>query len=133
MTNPLNRTKTIDIKVSETAYDALRRFAESQGKPLSEWCRDAIMAASKPPTARPSDYALMAEVEAVEAMLIDMLLALARGQLNTQKAQEIVDKAHNAKFKEAVELLRYAHSRVTRMGLGGPTADTRPSGNAPKG
>ena len=133
MIKPLNRTKTIGIKVSESAYDALRRFAESQGKPLSEWCRDAIIAASKPATARPSDYAVMAEIDAVEAILIDMFLALARGQLNTQKAQEIVDKAHNIKFKEAAELLRYAHSRMTRIGLGGPTAVTRPGGNAPKG
>ena len=41
--NPLNRSKTIGVKVSETAYEMLRGVAECKGKTLSEWCRERIL------------------------------------------------------------------------------------------
>ena len=56
----------------------------------------------------------MAEITATRAILIDLLCTLGReGKITTQKAQE-VDRAHNAKFKEAAQLLRFAYSRATQ-------------------
>lgn len=114
--NPLNRTKTIGIKVTEAGFETLRQVAERQGKPLGEWCRDTLMNAAMPPPTRPSEFAVIAEVTATQAILIDLLCVLGRdGRISTQKAQEIVDRAHNAKFKEAVDLLRYAYSKAARQ------------------
>jgi hypothetical protein len=130
MMNPLNRTRTIGIKVSEAAFETLREVAESQGKPLGEWCRDTLMKAAVPHPARPSEFAVIAEVTATQAILIDLLCLLGRdGRISTQRAQEIVDRAHNAKFKEAIELLRYAYSRAAKLRLDGPALAQCPPRN----
>ena len=126
MMNPLNRTKTIGIKVSESAFEALRRVAESQAKPLSEWCRDTLMRAAQPPAPRPSELAVVAEISATQAILIDMLCILGRDKMTIQKAQEIVDRAHNAKFKEAVQLLRFAYSRAAKLRIESPGSGDSP-------
>jgi hypothetical protein len=110
--NPLNRRKTIGVKVSETAYERLRDVAESQGKNLGEWCRERILEAADPPVPSVTDFALMAEVAATQVMLIDMLSLIGRdGKLSPQKAQEIVDKAHDEKFDEALDLITIAHRK----------------------
>jgi hypothetical protein len=97
--NRLNRTRTIGVKVSENCFAELRAVAEAQGKPLCEWCRDKIMEAAQPLRPAPSDYALMAELTATQAILIDLLCVLGRdSRISTEKAQEIVDAAHNSKY-----------------------------------
>ncbi len=116
--NPLNRTKTIGIKVSESSFETLRRVAESQGKPLGEWCRDTLMKAALPPPPSPSELAMVAEITATQAVLIDMLCLIGRdGRLATPKAQEIVDRAQNEKYREAIQLLRFAYSKVPKLNL----------------
>jgi hypothetical protein len=56
MMNPLNRTKTIGIKVSESAFETLRRVTETQKKPLGERWRDTLMKAAMPRRPRASGY-----------------------------------------------------------------------------
>lgn len=125
--NRLNRTKTIGIKVSQASFEALRKLSEAQGKPLSEWCRDRVMEASMPPGPQPSDIAVIAEITATQAILIDLVCTLGRdGKVNMQKAQEIVDAAHNAKYKEAAQLLRFAYSKSAKFHLEGPGSIERP-------
>lgn len=114
---PLNRTKMIGIKVSESSFEALRKVAEGQGKPLGEWCRDMLMKAVLSPPPRPSELAMVAEISATQDILIDMLLAMGRDRMSTQRAQEIVDRAHNAKYNDALNLLRYAYSRAEKVNL----------------
>lgn len=119
--NPLNRTKTIGIKVSEAAFETLRQVAERQGKPLGEWCRDTLMMAAMPSPPRPSELAMVAEITATQAILIDLLCILGRdGRIATPKAQEIVDRAHHSKFQEALELLRFAYSKAAKLRFEGP-------------
>ena len=114
--NPLNRSKTIGVKVSETAYETLRGVAEGKGRTLSEWCRERILEAAEPPVPRFTDFGLMAEVVATQFMLIQMLCFIGRdGKLTTQKAQEIVDKAHEEKYDEALDLLTDAHRHGKRF------------------
>jgi hypothetical protein len=125
--NPLNRTKTIGIKVTEAAFQTLRKVAEDHQKPLGEWCRDTLLALASGRGPSPFELALMAELTATQAILIDMLCALGRdGRITTQKAQEIVDRAHNAKYQEAIELLRYAYSRAGKFRLSAVASSERP-------
>ncbi len=60
----------------------------------------------------------MAELTATQAILIDLLCILDRdGRFTTQKAQEIVDAAHDSKYEEAAELLKYAYSKSSTFSL----------------
>ena len=50
-------------------------------------------------------------------MSIDLFLAMGRDRISTQRAQETVDQAHNAKYKTALNLLRLAYSRAEKLNL----------------
>lgn len=109
---PSNRTRHVAFRVSPQDYQALMGVAERDRKPLREWCRDKILEAARPENPSPFYYAMMAEISATEAILIDLLCAIGRdGKISQQNAQALVDAAHNAKYKEAAELLKYAYDR----------------------
>lgn len=83
---------------------------------MSEWCRERILETAKPPVPSVSDFALMAEVTATQAILIDMLSLIGwDARLSSQKAQEIADKAHKEKQKEALNILAVAHAKGKRI------------------
>jgi hypothetical protein len=110
-----NLTKGITPKFTETDYERIRALAERDGKPLAAWCRDVLLRVATGSQPTPFQFGIMAEITATQAILIDLLCLLGRdGTITTQKAQEIVDRAQNAKYQEAIELLRYAYSRATR-------------------
>ncbi|HEV2500723.1 MAG TPA: hypothetical protein VGY31_14190 [Terriglobia bacterium] len=105
-------TKSVTSKFTESDFQELRELAARELKRPAEWCRGKVLKALKPQSPRPSDYALMAEISATEAILIDLLCAIGRdGKLSQQKAQALVDAAHSAKYKEAAELLKYAYAQ----------------------
>ena len=88
------RLRPIGLKVSEEAFHRLRSLADQSGKPLAEWCRDKVLEAVKPKGPSASEHALMAEISATQAILIDLVCALGSdGKLSQQKAQAVVDAA----------------------------------------
>jgi hypothetical protein len=114
--NWLNRPRHIGVTVNESAFERLQAVADAEQKPLGEWCRERILESAEPPVPSISDFALMAEVAATQAMLIDMLSLIGRdGRLSSQKPQEIVDKAHHEKQKEALDILTGAHAKEKRF------------------
>jgi hypothetical protein len=117
-------TRGITPKFTETDYEGLQSLASRAGKPLATWCRDTLLALASGPKPSPFQFAVMAEITATQAILIDLVCALGRdGKISTQKAQDVVDKAHNAKYKEAVELLRFAYSKAAKFRLEMPASE----------
>ncbi len=113
-------TESIGLKVTVDQYQTLSQLAENDSKPIGEWCRDTLAAIVRRGQPSSFEFALMAEITATQAILIDMLCAVGRdGKITTQKAQQIVDAAHNNKYKEALELLRFAYSKAAKFRLDG--------------
>ena len=111
-------TKGITPKFTETDYEQLQALATRDSKPLATWCRDALLSFASGSKPSPFQFGIMAEITATQAILIDLLCVLGRdGRISTQKAQEIVDRAQNAKYKEAIELLRFAYSKAAKVRL----------------
>lgn len=109
---PSNRTRHVAFRISPQDYLTMAGAAERDRKPPREWCRDKILEAIRSRATHPGEYAIMAELTATQAILIDLLCALGHdGKLSQQKAQGIVDAAHSAKYKEAAELLKYAYTQ----------------------
>lgn len=105
-------TEHVGFRVSRDALEQIQRRAEGEGTIVSDWCRDRAIQAAKQNAFTSSEYALMAEISATEAILIDLLCAIGRdGKITQQKAQALVDAAHSAKYKEAAELLKYAYTQ----------------------
>jgi hypothetical protein len=105
-------TRAVTSKFTEEDFERLRSLAHRDAKCLGVWCRDRLLEVvdGVPPTT--SDQALLAEIVAVEDILVDLLCALGHdGKLTSQKAQEIVDAAHERKYRDVPALFKYAHSR----------------------
>lgn len=112
MSDSQKLTKSVTSKFTEADFQKLRLLASRDSKCPAEWCRDKILEAMQPRGAHPGEYAIMAELTATQSILIDLLCALGHdGKLSQQKAQAVVDAAHNAKYKETAELLKYAYTQ----------------------
>ncbi len=122
MVKPPTRTKSIGFKVSEEEYAQLETAAQTSGQTLGEWCREAAVLTSAngepPQAATGSDgagvqagfaHALMAEVVALRAILLNVLFKVANGQpLTAEEMQRLIDRADADKLGKARERLAQA-------------------------
>lgn len=68
------RTKTISMRLAPGELAEVESAAERAAKPLSEWLRDAALAATRERTADPLEL-LLAEIWAVRHMLLSLFYA----------------------------------------------------------
>jgi hypothetical protein len=110
------RTKSIGFKVSEEEYAQLETAAQTSGQTLGEWCREAAVLASangQPLKANgpggAEAQALMAELVALRAILLNVLFKLANGEKPTaDEMQRLIDRADSDKLRKARERLAQA-------------------------
>jgi hypothetical protein len=113
--NGLNRTEHIAIRVSEQDYHRLVALAKRDSKPLREWCRDKVLESTRLPNPTPAEYAILAEILALQDTVVGLLCAMGRdGRLTPQKAKEIVDAAHERKYRDVAALFKDAEAECRR-------------------
>jgi hypothetical protein len=111
---PPLRTKTLGTKVSEEEFAQLEAAASERGLTLSEWCREMLLASvngqgEKSAETGRADHALMAELVALRAILLNVLFKLANGEKPTvEEMQRLIDRADSDKLKKARERLAQA-------------------------
>jgi hypothetical protein len=110
MVKPPLRTKSIGFKVSEEEYAQLETAAQATGRTLGEWCREVVLASgqeTKPTGLGGTEaQALMAELVALRAILLNVLFKLANGEKPTaEEMQRLIDRADSDKLKKARERL----------------------------
>jgi hypothetical protein len=109
MVKPPLRTKTLGTKVSEEEFAQLERAASERGLTLSEWCRETLLASvngHEPQAAAGTGQALMAELVALRAILLNVLFKQANGQkLTAEEMQRLIDRADSDKLAKARERL----------------------------
>ena len=113
MVKPALRTKSIGFKVSEEEYAQLDAEAQTSRRSLGEWCREVLLASvngQEPKVATGTgEVALMAELVALRAILLNALFKLAKGQpLTSHEMQGLIDRADSDKLKKARERLAQA-------------------------
>jgi hypothetical protein len=113
MVKPPLRTKSIGFKVSEEEYARLETAAQASGQTLGEWCREVVLASGQEtkPTgpSRAEAQALMAELVALRAILLNVLFKLANGEKPTaEEMQRLIDRADADKLRKARERLAQA-------------------------
>ena len=120
---PELRTRTAGAKVTDKEYAEIEKRATSRGLNLGEWCRETLLArmnGQEPKAASDSadtgQVALMAELVALRAILLNVLFKLAKGQtLTAQEMQGLIDRADSEKLKMAQErLARPAEPEIQR-------------------
>jgi hypothetical protein len=112
MVKPPLRTKSIGFKVSEEEYAQLDAAAQTSGRTLGEWCRDAMLASASgqsPKATGPGGaeaQALMAELVALRTILLNVLFKQTNGEtLTAEEMQAIIDRADAGKIRKARERL----------------------------
>jgi hypothetical protein len=114
------RTRSAGAKVTEKEYAEIEKLAESRGLKVGEWCRETLLArlSGQEPRAATDcagtgQVALMAELSALRAILLNVLFKLANGQMLTgEEMQRLIDRADSDKLKKARD--RLARARVGR-------------------
>jgi hypothetical protein len=114
MVKPPLRTKSIGFKVSEEEYAQLEEAARAGGFTLGEWCRQVVLEDASGEEIKPTGtgaeaQALMAELVALRAILLNVLFKLANGEKPTaEEMQRLIDRADSDKLKKARERLAQA-------------------------
>ena len=114
MVEPNFRTKQICIRVNEYEYAQLERAAQKSAKALRAWCREVLLASVNIQPAKLNGtgveaYAVMAEVVALRAILLNVLFKQAKGEtLTAEEMQRLIDRADSDKLKKARERLEQA-------------------------
>jgi hypothetical protein len=111
MVKPNLRTKSIGTKVSEEEFARLEQAAQKASKTLGEWCREVMLGSANGQPANGAGgnaaaEALMAEVIALRAILLNVLFKQANGErLTSEEMKRLIERADSDKFKKARERL----------------------------
>jgi hypothetical protein len=114
MVKPNSRTKKISMWVSEDEYAQLERAAQKSAKTRSAWFREVMLAHANSQPAKLNAtggeaYAVMAEVVALRAILLNVLFKQAKGEtLTAEEMQRLIDRADSDKLRKARERLEQA-------------------------
>ena len=118
MVKPNLRTKSVGTKVSEEEFARLEQAAQKASKTLGEWCREVMLGSAKGQPANGAGAhagaeALMAEVVALRAILLNVLFKQANGEcLTSEEMRRLIERADSDKLKKARERLELtAHSK----------------------
>jgi hypothetical protein len=114
MVKPNLRTKSIGTKVSEAEFVRLEQAAQKASKTLGEWYREVMLANANGQPEKVTGtggetHAVMAEVVALRAILLNVLFKQAKGEaLTAEEMQRLIDRADSDKLKKAREKLDQA-------------------------
>jgi len=95
------RTRGITIKVTDEEYEALARLAS--GQRVTAWVHEVVLATTTP---RPVDHVVLAEVIALRTIVLNLLFAVAAGEVPTTEAMKrLIQRADDEKLRKALERL----------------------------
>lgn len=107
-----SRSRRIGARVQESVFERLKMTANADAKTVSEWCSERLTDITRGIPA-PFELALLAEIAATQAIIIDLIYTWSHdGKLAQKAVQEIVDSAQRSKYKEAGQLFLAATSRL---------------------
>lgn len=120
-----SRSRRIGARVHESVFERLKMMANGDAKTVSEWCSERLTDIARGVPA-PLEFALLAEIAATQAILIDLIYTWSHdGKLAQKAVQEIVGSAQRGKFKEAGQLFLAATSRL-RQSVATPSEEAKP-------
>jgi hypothetical protein len=113
MVKPNSRTKKISTWVNEDEYAQLERAAQKSAKTRSAWFREVLAHANSQPAKLNETggeaHAVMAEVVALRAIVLNVLFKLAKGEtLTAEEMQRLIDRADSDKLRKARKRLEQA-------------------------
>jgi len=107
-----SRHSVVSVRLTKSEQAELERMAKTERKALSEWCRDALLAAARGETVTPT----FTEIVAIRQLLNSALRHVACGAVMTPDAfQNELQGIRTSKHKAAVEVMQqYATTEAQR-------------------
>lgn len=92
------RTRSVGTKLTVEEFARLESLAAAAGQSVSEWAREALLAATTPtPNPNPNysnDAAVLGEVRALRAIVLNLFFDLAKGEeITVERMREIIARA----------------------------------------
>lgn len=108
-------TEPIGLKVTRDQLGSLKKLADQSDQPLAEWCRERVLETLRGVPPSLAQHAILAEILALQDTVVGLLSAIGRdSRLTPQKAKEIVDAAHERKYRDVVGLFKDAEAECRR-------------------
>jgi hypothetical protein len=106
------RNYIASARVTKAEQDELEEAARSEGKALSEWCREVLLAAARGETVTP----LFTEIVAIRQLLNSTLRNVACGAVMTPEAfQTELQGIRSSKHKAAAEVMQQYAAQEARQ------------------
>ena len=101
-----SRTRSLGTKVSQEEYARLEGCAADKQLSISEWSRQALLAAANVVQGSPGEKAILAEVIALRTIVANLIYAFtSEGKVTAEQMRAFIERADSTKAKRATELL----------------------------
>jgi hypothetical protein len=108
-----SRTRSVGTKVSAEEYSRLEACAREKQLSISEWSRQALLAAANVVQGTPSEKAILAELIALRTIVANLIYAFTSdGKVSADQMRAFIERADSTKSKRATEIL----SQIGRSG-----------------
>jgi hypothetical protein len=105
----------VGFRVRESIFRDIQSRADAEGMSPNDWCRSRVVETIHAISPTPAQRAILAEVLATQDTLVGLLCAMGRdGRLTPQRAKEIVDAAHERKYRDVAALFKDAEAECRR-------------------
>ncbi len=104
---PEFRTKTVGVRVTADDYDLLQSTANTEGKSLSEWCRDVLLRVARNPEGNSFENTMVGEMSAMRTVLEELTFYHAsKTPLTFDDIEALWNQADDSKRKKGINSLR---------------------------
>ena len=109
----ISRTRSVGTKVSAEEYARLEACAQDRQLSISEWSRQALLAAANVGQGSAGEQAILGEVIALRTIVANLIYAFtSEGKVTAEQMRAFIERADGTKAKRATELL----SQIGRSG-----------------
>jgi predicted RNA-binding Zn ribbon-like protein len=101
-----SRTRSIGTKVTAEEYGRLEACASDSRMSISEWSREALLAAANLGRRSTGEQAILAEIIALRTIVVNLIYAFtSEGKVTAEQMRAFIQRADGTKSKRAMELL----------------------------
>lgn len=111
----LNRKIPVGLKLSEGNYEQLKRVSQAEGKPMAEWCRDAVVERLNRQGVERLIQILLEEVVALRMIVVNLTSHALDGSGRVD-VKRVLGEVEKAKLKKAEDVLNEAIKRCSAPG-----------------
>jgi hypothetical protein len=114
------RSKSIATRLTETEFSEVETAANSAGKKVAEWLREAALTQARTEEKAPTDPVLLAEILALRDLVLNLFAVASKGPLSDETLRKISAYADSIKGQKTEELLARIRAQSSAKVQGKP-------------